>query len=133
MWIYREEREKFKACRQSGLRVTFDMGISDRVKKFVRGFAAWLRERFYFPVRVNLRVKNYYNIEAAADPRFNPSVNGFGVCDGEAGLIALSKDISARLTEYFGLFSDGEHSEGEKERWAEYLAYTFLLDGGYSE
>lgn len=47
-----------------GIYIRNDKNVDDEVKVFCKEFVKWLRKEFYFPVKVNIYVKENYRIKA---------------------------------------------------------------------
>lgn len=49
---------------RSGLRLRFDKGIDDEVRRACKEFAVFLRKEYFFPLRVMVYIKNSFQITA---------------------------------------------------------------------
>lgn len=49
---------------KSGLRLHFDKAVDNEIKRACKQFANWLREEYFFPVRVNIYFKDQEYIRA---------------------------------------------------------------------
>ena len=49
---------------RSGLRLRFDKGIDDEVRRACKEFALFLRKEYFFPLRVMVYIKNSFQITA---------------------------------------------------------------------
>lgn len=59
IWLSEKWMSNPKICipdRKDGLRIFYDKEVHPEVKAAFQRLAAWIRERFYFPVRVNARI-----------------------------------------------------------------------------
>ncbi len=113
--------------KRSGLRVRFDSGVDDEVKRACKEFISWLRLQYVFPKRVRLyikkdrRVKCKYSQEIACGVFFRPAnrdvepyiriatgdytelVQKYGV---DNALATILWSIAHELTHYFQWLND---------------------------
>lgn len=113
--------------KRSGLRVRFDSGVDDEVKRACKEFISWLRLQYAFPKRVRLyikkdrRVKCKYSHEIACGVFFRPAnrdvepyiriatgdyielVQKYGV---DNALATILWSIAHELTHYFQWLND---------------------------
>lgn len=55
MWIEKKDKNEYCDSRKKGLRLVFRSVADDRFKAKILSFAKWLRRRYWFPIRVEIR------------------------------------------------------------------------------
>ena len=69
LWIGRKDREKCLpyAAAATGLRVRYAEGLDESLKENINDLIAFLRRRYYFPVRCNINISNHATFRSEAD------------------------------------------------------------------
>jgi len=133
----------------------YSKGVDDKLKLTFSDFAKWLRNKYVFPMRVNVYIKNTFYIKAAdgenvsatffgpfdrlAEPYIKIAAGDFydlaekydefnALCDSMASL-------AHELTHYYQWLNDAALSEIQEERQACYYAKkivrSYLDEQGY--
>ena len=150
MQLYAEEN-----IFRNGLRLHYDKGINDTLKLFFKSFISWLRHNYNFPVRINIYIKNKYNIKAKdgelvsatffgpynklEEPYIKISVGDYyDIANSKDVYCALCSEIASaahELTHYYQWLNNMDLSEKQEERQAEYyskkIVYDYLYECGY--
>ena len=66
LWVSEEWKKNpaLQSKRQPGLKMKYDKEIKQEVKRLFQRLAAWIRERFYFPIQVSVYVKTDKRVKA---------------------------------------------------------------------
>lgn len=135
--------------KRRGLRVRFDSGVDDEVKRACKDFISWLRLRYVFPKRIRLyikrdrRIKCKYSQEIACGVFFRPAdrniepyikiatgdyielVQKYGV---DNALAKILWSIAHELTHYFQWLNDLDLTFIGEERQATNYANIILAE-----
>lgn len=137
--------EKEHRC---GIRVRFDNGVNNEVRRACKEFICWLRRDYCFPIRVPIYFKSTKTVrtrsgESASAVFFGPfdkEVEPYiriAVGDYDDMLSKLGKDnalaailcsIAHELSHYFQWIADCELPDAALERQALYYAHAILDD-----
>ena len=55
MWIERAYKNEYSDSKKRGLRLVFRSGTDKQFRLHILSFAKWLRKRYWFPIRVEIR------------------------------------------------------------------------------
>ena len=59
MWIEKKDKNEYCDSRKKGLRIVFRSGTDNGLRTEILSFAKWLRKRYWFPIRVEIRFLNH--------------------------------------------------------------------------
>lgn len=137
-----------KEGHRTGLRMRFDKDIDSEVRRACKGFAAFLRREYFFPIRIVVYIKNKYKIVAMDgdevygvfwsmydDYNIEPSIRVAAgdyndLCQKwgkDSALTAILLTIAHELTHYFQWINSLKLTEIGQERQATKYA-RYILD-----
>lgn len=58
MWIDKEEKTSYSDSKLSGIRLCTQKNVLPAIREEVKVFLFWLRKRYFFPVRCNIKLKS---------------------------------------------------------------------------
>lgn len=136
---------------KSGLRLHFESGVNGEVKSACKDFAAFLREKYFFPLRINVYIKSSRRITAAdgekvvgtffsyfdiAKPPYIRVAAGdyIELCkeyNKKEAIIKILQTLAHELTHYFQYINDIKLTKIGEERQA--TNYSFYIIEEYIE
>lgn len=63
MWIEKKEKKNYKDSTLNGIRLYFHKKIKVNLKLQIKHYCKWLRNFYYFPIRVELKFLSYKNFK----------------------------------------------------------------------
>lgn len=134
-----------------GMRLKFDVGVDEEVKRSSKAFCQWLRTRYYFPIRVPIYIKNSLRLKTIEnnlaygtffepenhymEPYIRVSAGDYDELLKDYGkdnaLAAILLTIAHELTHYFQWINDIHLTEIGMERQA--TAYAQYILEEYKE
>lgn len=133
-----------------GVRLRFDKGIDDEVRRSCKEFMNWIRKQYYFPIRVPIYIKSSNNIKALdgdmvsatffepydynVEPYIRIAVGDYyinntnGKDDALAGIL---HSIAHELSHYYQWINGIQLTESGYERQATF--YSRIILDEYSE
>ena len=137
-----------KEQHRTGLRLRFDKGVDNEVRRACKEFAVYLRKEYFFPVRVVVYIKNYPKIIAmdgdkvygtfwrmdddyTVEPRIRIAAGDYtDLCskwNKDSALTAILTTIAHELTHYFQWINSLSLTPiGEERQATKYAGY--ILD-----
>lgn len=129
-----------------GLRLRFDTDVNNDLKEQCKVFAIWLRQKFFFPIRVPIYFKNkkkllckdgdlafgtcFLPYSYDVEPYIRIAVGDYDELCAEWGkteaTLAVLKTISHELSHYFQWLNNEHLTSSQEERQAKYYANYIL-------
>lgn len=147
IWCLEKWRQYLSPECRSGLRLRFDTSVDNEVRRACKEFAKWLRQEYYFPIRVPIYIKNSEHIRArdgdlvygtflrpgeySVEPYIRVAVGDYSKLCSEWGkddaLGEFLKVIAHELTHYFQWINNLDLTLVGEERQATRYS-RFILD-----
>lgn len=154
IWTIEKWKDKYNVSNSSirtGLRLRFDKNVDDEVKRSCKEFCAWIRKKYFFPIRVPVYVKSSPKIKSIdgelvfgtffepeciyKEPYIRIAAGDYFDLIQKGGkdnaLAAILATIAHELTHYFQWINDIKLTDIGRERQAN--AYTRYILNKYSE
>ena len=156
MWIEIKDKKEYNTYNKKGMRLHFCSGVNQTIKVAFKIFCKWLRKHYFFPVRVDVKIKRhsafvskdsknksgvaggfYYtsdNVESDS-PDIWIATGIFNKCKDEKKehtIFDILFTVTHELTHYYQWFF-GEFNkrtdrslEIEATKWGHWLIYEFI-------
>lgn len=150
IWIEKQYRADCLAytAKATGMRITYDEGLDPELIKKTDELIAYLRKRYFFPVRINIAVTNhrgyaspedghkyygifYHNVDVCPKRKIYPRIAVAGAIWKHLTIEDVLFTLLHELTHYFQWFFDEEkyrsdrRLEREANLWANSILYYF--------
>lgn len=147
-WLLEDWRSVLPVDRRTGLRLRFDRAVDEEVRGACLRFAAWLRKRYEFPLRVPVYVKSSARIRTMdgdfvvgsffepdnyeQEPYIRLAAGDYEELSNKRGrddaLASILTSFAHELTHYFQWINDLPLTDMGRERQATVYAHRLLAE-----